>query len=181
MLIDKKTGDSMQITFVYGLHTVETRKSLWADILRMDNSMQGQWCVLGDFNALLDSTDRFQGTPVTTYEIQDFASCIENSDLFELRNCGHYYSWTNKSKGDNRILSRIDRCIINSHWLNKYTGATVDFLSSGLSDHSPLLINCSNSHPSGGRPFTFLTTWPIMNNLTSLSMNAGAHLRIDIG
>ncbi|XP_010691902.1 uncharacterized protein LOC104905150 [Beta vulgaris subsp. vulgaris] len=145
----------MQVTVVYGLLTVETRKSLWADLLSMDNSMQGEWCVLGDFNALLDYNDRFQGRPVTTYEIQDFAACIENSDLSELRSCGHYYSWTNKSQGDNRILSRIDRCVINSHWLNKYSGAIVDYQNSRLSDHNPLMIDCSTSHSSGGRPFKF--------------------------
>lgn len=107
---------------------------------------------MGDFNALLDYVDRFQGRPISTYEIQDFASCLQSSDLLELRSCGHYYSWTNKSQGDNRI----DRCIINSIWMSKYTRVVVDYLNPGLSYHNPLLVKCTTSKILGGEAFQVL-------------------------
>ena len=37
--------------------------------------------MLGDFNAVSSHEDRFQGRPITNYEIQDITNCLQNSDL----------------------------------------------------------------------------------------------------
>ena len=127
-------------------YTVLTRKELWLSLARLNSHIHDRWCVLGDFNAMLSFDDRFQGRPVTTYETQDFSGCLQATDLLELRSCGHFYSWNNKSQGEARVLSRIDRCnLVNSPWLMQYAGVVVEILNPGLSDHSPLLLKCANS------------------------------------
>ena len=39
IVIDKQTGERLEITTIYGLHTVETRKALWASLIRLNNSI----------------------------------------------------------------------------------------------------------------------------------------------
>lgn len=111
--------------------------------------------MLGDFNAVLSQEDRFQGRTITTYETQDFTDCLHNSDLLELKSCGNFFSWNNKSHGVSRVLSRIDKCLVNSTWIVKYTGVVVEYLNPGISDHSPLLLKCSAPQGQCGRPFKF--------------------------
>ena len=55
---DKQTGDQWFLTIVYGLHTMEDRKSLWLDIDNLGRNIQEPWCIMGDFNAILSSGDR---------------------------------------------------------------------------------------------------------------------------
>lgn len=40
---------------IYGLHTVEDRKSLWTDLRTRNRTLVEPWCLMGDFNAVLSS------------------------------------------------------------------------------------------------------------------------------
>lgn len=68
---------------------------------------------------------------------------------------GHFYSWSNKSIGEARTCSKIDRCIISSLWLTHYSNAIVEYMNLGISDHSPLVLQCVAAGQSKGRPFRF--------------------------
>ncbi|XP_056685901.1 uncharacterized protein [Spinacia oleracea] len=87
-------------TAVYGLHSVETRRPLWTDLIQLSTVIVGPWLIMGDFNAVLYSGDR--------------------------------------------ILSMM---------LKPEILRVVDFMNPGLSDHSPLLLNCRVEWAAGGRPF----------------------------
>lgn len=52
---------------------IKTGKSLSIDLLRINQTIQSNWCVLVDFNAVLDQDDELQARAITTYETQDFA------------------------------------------------------------------------------------------------------------
>lgn len=50
---------SSMVTFVYGLHTVETRKPLWLKLVSLAQAIgSAPWVLLGDFNAMLTLDDR---------------------------------------------------------------------------------------------------------------------------
>ena len=48
------------------------------------------------FNAVLTSADRIGGIEVLESEFKDFAKCMEDCELTEMRRVGAYYTWTNK-------------------------------------------------------------------------------------
>lgn len=151
----KNCGFSCAFTAVYGLHTVETRKPLWSDLIHIHGTGPGSWLVMGGFNSILFSGDRLNGSPVTNAEIRDFEHCIDNNDLGEIKSCCHYYSWNNKGHRDQRVCTRIDRAFGNADWHTAYTDVVVDYLNPGLSDHSPLLMSYNMNMQKGGRPFNF--------------------------
>lgn len=143
------------MTVVYGLHTVEDRKSLWPELLSIDAQINLPWCVMGDFNAVLACEDRLNGNPVSSYESQDFISLLANSDLGEYKSCGHFYSWSNKGVGDTKIASRIDRCLANTSWVTMFPTLSVEYMNPDISDHTPLDLRCSVDEDRKGKPFKF--------------------------
>lgn len=69
-------------------------------MIRLNQVIHSEWCVPGDFNAILNYEDKFQGMAITNYEIQDFVNCLQHNDIMELKSCGHFYSWNNECHGD---------------------------------------------------------------------------------
>lgn len=82
---DKRSPFASQITFVYGLNTINERKVLWKRLRTLNNSTTDPWIVLGDFNVVLSVNDRQNGVPVHPTEIKDFQECIEELGLRQLK------------------------------------------------------------------------------------------------
>lgn len=97
--------------------------------------------IRGDFNAVLQATDRFQENAVTAAEMLDFQQFVSGNAMQEVRSVGAQYTWTNNQEGDQLICSNIDRCFANSLWLDEYTDVVVERLVKGVSDHCPQLLN----------------------------------------
>lgn len=123
---DKTTGNTWWWTVIYGLHTVEDTKSLWLEVRDRDRNMVDPWCLMGDFNAVLSTEDRVNGLSITNYETQNFEETFRDTDLSEFKSCGQFFSWSNKGIGDDRICSRIDRCLVNPVWITKYSNLVVE-------------------------------------------------------
>ncbi|KAJ8420787.1 LOW QUALITY PROTEIN: hypothetical protein Cgig2_017724 [Carnegiea gigantea] len=68
------------ITFVHGLNTVARRLPLWEDLMRMAQNIQGPWCVIGDFNAVLHPGERIGGEDIQYGEVVDFSNYLEQCD-----------------------------------------------------------------------------------------------------
>lgn len=113
-------------TAVYGLHTIEDRKSLWSNLVAIGTNAS-PWIVTGDFNSLLTYEDRVNGNPVTEAELRDFNECIIAADLIQLQSTGHYFSWSNKGMGNSRIQSRIDWGLGNLCWINTFDPTIIDY------------------------------------------------------
>ncbi|XP_056685902.1 uncharacterized protein [Spinacia oleracea] len=110
---------------------------------------------MGDFNSVLHAGDRIHGSQVSDAEIRDFDACIDATGLIENKSYGNFFSWNNKGQGDLRIHSRIDWAFGCGNWHTSYPDVCVDYLNPGLSDHSPLLLDCKVVRQRGSRPFKF--------------------------
>lgn len=53
----KISGKTFQASFVYGLHSIIARRSLWISLNHIGNSMDSPWLLLGDFNSILSPDD----------------------------------------------------------------------------------------------------------------------------
>lgn len=88
-------------------------------------------------------------------ELLDF---MHNNDLQDIKARGAFYTWSNRSES-RRIMSKLDRCLVNSHWLNSYPQNEAEFLNPGISDHSPIVLSWLPNIPKGPSPFKFFLTW----------------------
>lgn len=88
---DKVVGHRIGFTIVYGLHTVQDRKTLWPDLLCINQHMHITWCVIGYFN-VLETGDRVNGNKVITYETHNFSMLLDHSDIGEYNFCWLFFS-----------------------------------------------------------------------------------------
>ncbi|XP_060210363.1 uncharacterized protein LOC132637268 [Lycium barbarum] len=75
---DKLSSFSSYVTFVYGLHSLEARRPLWADLRQIYSKVIGPWIILGDFNSVLHADDRVNPDPVHHSKTADFQQCLDD-------------------------------------------------------------------------------------------------------
>ena len=135
----KSNGDVAWLTVVYGVNGISDRKDMWTELVFLGASMDDPWCIMGDFNAIYDVSHRSNGRLVSTYEMKDFQVCIAQIGIISPHSVGHWFSWHNKGKGDDRITSRIDHAFLNELWLDREEITEIQYLNPYLSDHSPIV------------------------------------------
>ncbi|XP_020240918.1 uncharacterized protein LOC109819572 [Asparagus officinalis] len=85
------------------------------------------------------------------------------SNVHEARNGRIWILWDsdifNVQDANNRIWSRLDRCLVNEDWIHQYTTSQVEFLLPRCSDHSPALLTIEDDAIKGKRPFKFFNMW----------------------
>jgi hypothetical protein len=85
-----------------------------------------------------------------------FRSVIDDLQLDELHLSGHLFTWS--SGRDEPTLERLDRAFATVEWLEQYPDHHLRCLSSGCSDHAPLLL-VLNSEPWARPRFRFDLYW----------------------
>lgn len=145
------------LTMVYGFNKEGHRRTLWSHLKLIQATVLGPWCVMGDFNNVLEPGDRIGGREVTAHEIKNFKSCIEECDLQDITATGGSFTWSNRQSDGTRIFSKIDRCLVNCDWI-LHMDYTAEFLPEGISDHTPILLSahCTVSTKS---VFRFCDMW----------------------
>lgn len=112
--------------------------------------------VIGNFNVLCQFIDRLNGTMISDAETVDFEKFRLTTSLVEAKSSCNFYSLSNSSVGDDRVVSRIDKAFVNHTWLMKYNEVIVQYLAIRVSYHSPLIFDMQAGKQEGGRPFRFI-------------------------
>ncbi|XP_028206366.1 uncharacterized protein LOC114389839 [Glycine soja] len=147
----KTTAKRLQVSFIYGLHSIMARRSLWINLNSINANMNCPWLLIGDFNSILSPTDRFNGAEPNAYELQDFVDCYSDLGLGSINTHGPLYTWTN-----GRVWSKLDRALCNQAWFNSFGNSVcevMEFIS--ISDHTPLVVTTELVVPRGNSPFKF--------------------------
>ncbi|XP_074300198.1 uncharacterized protein LOC141631424 [Silene latifolia] len=102
--------------------------------------------------------ERIGPNPHSLTEIMAFNKCLLDCSLDDAHSFGLEHTWTNKREPTVRIWSRLDRVLLNSDWLIQFPTTNVQVLPSGISDHSPLLVEVKNGYKIR-RQFSYLNCW----------------------
>ncbi|KAL2934380.1 LINE-1 retrotransposable element ORF2 protein [Bienertia sinuspersici] len=145
-------------TAIYAFNDAKGRLQLWSDLKNIHHSIDGAWMVAGDFNCPLNYDDRI-GSEVTFQEVKDFRDMIEACDLTDMKCSGPRYTWNNKQYGVKRIMSKIDRCLVNEEWIDLFAAAHTVFHNEGLFDHCPAVIHMDSTMARGKVSFKFSNMW----------------------
>jgi len=138
-------------SFVYGFHSIVTRRSLWENLIRWGVTLSEPWLLMGDFNNILRQEERVCGADVSHYQYKDFTDCCDDLGLSDLQFTGCHMTWTNGT-----VWSKLDRVMANPLWHQRAFFCHVEFLPSGcLSDHSPGVVTLFERPRTVNRPFRF--------------------------
>ncbi|XP_074305819.1 uncharacterized protein LOC141641041 [Silene latifolia] len=143
---------------VYAFNSIQKREALWTDLKRIAGGINGPWMVGGDFNCVLTPEERLGGGFVLA-EALPFQDCIDACALVDSPSMGAYFTWNNKRQPEDRVFSRLDRCLVNQEWMHIKNDFKAHFLPEGLFDHCPRLILNEGPPHSRKRGFKYFNMW----------------------
>ncbi|PNX93718.1 cysteine-rich receptor-like protein kinase [Trifolium pratense] len=149
---------------VYAPCDLNGKKRLWVDILVAKQSVAAEfWCVLGDFNSIMGQEERQRGSgsmsyPGSSEDSMWFNIFLQRLGLSDLPLFGRKFTWV---QPNGRCMSRLDRIMVSSNWLEEWGDTNLWALSRDVSDHCPIILRYSN-HDWGPKPFRFNNHW--LNN-----------------
>lgn len=142
------------VGFVYGSNDAAIRQQLWADVQRFTSSIRLPFMLLGDLNSIMFPHEKVCGT-VSPQNYLDFWNCTQDYQVFDLAYSGCFYTWANGHTDDTRILSRLDRVLVNLDWVKSFSDSLFVFLEAGVSDHSSMIVSIYENRHHGPPPFKF--------------------------
>ncbi|XP_059669365.1 uncharacterized protein LOC132314526 [Cornus florida] len=136
------------------------RQVLWDDITHCSTIFAASpWLLMGDFNVIPNIGEKHGGSMKWSTAMSDFKDCLQNAELEDLKFCGILYSWSNKSLGDACIAKKLARALVNQKWTSSFPISECNFLTPGISDHSPILVTLDINKPQRRTPFRFFNAW----------------------
>lgn len=149
------TKEMFVVSFIYAFNTHIERRQLWEELVTVQNmlTIDTAWCILGDFNVCLgplETSSNVNWTP----SMVEFKESVTQLGITDLRCTGPLFTWW-----DSNIASptykKLDRCLVNGVWLNKYHMSLASILPRGLSDHCPIAVNMGMEQERIRKPFQF--------------------------
>ncbi|XP_059441719.1 uncharacterized protein LOC132174022 [Corylus avellana] len=154
-----KSLNSWFHSFVYGANQGVDRRLLWSDLCSMKGKVgNNPWMICGDFNVVFSLAEKWGSNKLSSYEIE-FGQCVNDLEVLDLNFSGCFYTWTNKSEEPWFVARKLDRVLANVNWMSSFGSTVVEFLSGGISDHSPAIISAGSLQSFGHKPFKFYNFW----------------------
>ncbi|KAH0638863.1 hypothetical protein KY285_035449 [Solanum tuberosum] len=155
----KGSHDRFKVTAVYARCGALDRLKLWDTLEDATMNTAIPWMVGGDFNTIVDESEKLGGLPVTQNEISDFAQCICACALTELNFTGSCYTWWNGRIEEASIFKRLDRVFGNNEFFSLLPNSETHHLIRQGSDHAPLHVICNTIQDQASKLFRFLNFW----------------------
>jgi hypothetical protein len=130
------------------------------------------WIILGDFNAILKTSNRIGGDTSWYGHHDDFGNCIQDSELIEVPYTGMNFTWHNGQQGEYAIMKKLDWIFSNQSFLSNWPTSHSIFFPRDYSDHSSMLLEFSSPEQRPPTPFKFLNFWADRSDFLDLVRNA---------
>ncbi|XP_057520770.1 uncharacterized protein LOC130801030 [Amaranthus tricolor] len=150
-------GDSFDCSFLYGATDKNERGIMLTELENTGTTVTKPWIVMWDFNCIANLNERIEQKPCL-HEIEPFRRCMASCDIHVMKSTGSFFTWSNKQRGEAKVLSKIDRVLGNPAWECSFPTAEVCFLLEGNFDHTQMLVQFLES-PKHAKPFKFLNHW----------------------
>ncbi|MCI00463.1 hypothetical protein A2U01_0021482, partial [Trifolium medium] len=150
-------GVVLYIINVYAPCTVSGKRKLWQELLDFKmNNEEGEWCLGGDFNAVLKNGERKGSSSLNRQaERWEFRQFVEGMEVVDVPVTGKKFTWFS---ADGKAMSRLDRFLLSEGFIDK-SGVSCQWVGDrDISDHCPIWLLCSNLN-WGPKPFKFNNCW----------------------
>ncbi|KEH36675.1 endonuclease/exonuclease/phosphatase family protein [Medicago truncatula] len=139
-IIDNEKGP-WRLTGYYGYPNGGRRRASWDFIRQLSCQSPLPWCIFGDFNDIMDASEKRGRTTHSNWLINGFRLTVIDSGLSDVRMDGYPFTWF-KSLGTPRAVEeRLDRALANVAWFQNFPNASLDNLVAPASDHYPIMLN----------------------------------------
>ncbi|XP_052878530.1 uncharacterized protein LOC128285181 [Gossypium arboreum] len=150
---------------IYASPQRSNRRMLWDHLNSVVDSCDEPWLIAGDFNSLLDVSERRGGSATSrnrcAFFSQDF---LFNYELRDLGYCGSRFTW---SRGG--LSQHLDQAIENSSFDIFAPECLVRNLHRLKSNHRPIFVSLKPRQVEGTRPFRCLDSWMLHSEFRMLA------------
>ncbi|XP_042958111.1 uncharacterized protein LOC122293658 [Carya illinoinensis] len=148
------------ITGVYGHPQTERREEVWSIVKALGRGVTSPWLVFGDFNEILNQSEKHGGNLRSERQMAGFRSVLEEKGLRDLGFSGKPFTWCNRREGD-IICERLDRFLGNLMWCEAFPFTHVQHGVAAYSDHTPIWLDSNGglTKRKGHRLFRFEAMW----------------------
>ncbi|KAF5201897.1 Endonuclease/exonuclease/phosphatase [Thalictrum thalictroides] len=137
---------------------VQRRINDWEGVNNNNQDPRGRIWVLWD-PCVMRANENVGGRRVNQGELNDFNKCLDYCGLDDLKATGAVFTWSNKQENHERILCKLHRCFINNIWNQQMQYAEANFISQGVSDHTPIVLKWPKGDDRARAPFRFYNHW----------------------
>ncbi|CAA0831099.1 Unknown protein, partial [Striga hermonthica] len=145
--------------FIYASTSREIRSSQWEVIIRHSLYWGSSWFICGDFNDIIDHSEKLGGIRREESSFLDFRNLISCLGVSEANVIGHPFTWTNNRKGDQAIEEKLDRFLFSQNWLDLFPNSLIKIIPVASSDHSILLFDSNPGCEGRKNRFVFDARW----------------------
>lgn len=91
--------------------------------------------------------------------LRDFHATMLQAGLSEVPFSGNKFTWSKNRQWLSYVAARLDRTLVNPHWLVYYPDTLLHHLPRISSDHSPILLDLQIQALTSNAPFKFENKW----------------------
>ncbi|WZY87458.1 hypothetical protein YC2023_044193 [Brassica napus] len=142
------------VTFIYGMPQQEHRAAFWEKISQIGENRDSAWLLSGDFNDILENTEKVGGPERCEGSFIPFRSFVSQNGLWDVKHSGNSLSWRG-NRCTHYIRSRLDRSLANCAWTELFPSGRCDYLRFEGSDHRPLITYLDTSKVKRKRLFRY--------------------------
>jgi hypothetical protein len=160
---EPNNGARWKLSGFYGHPDATKRVEAWSLLRNLAQMQPEPWVVVGDFNEVLFTSEKWGGCTRSERLMKDFRQVMEECELFDLGYRGPKFTWTNCREDGEFIKERLDRGIANDSWKELFPAAEVLVEASINSDHAPLILCCDAMKREGRRKpwFRYEANWAL--------------------
>ncbi|CAL1380329.1 unnamed protein product [Linum trigynum] len=114
---------SWYLSAVYANPALVQRRALWQSIREIAHTMEDPWLLMGDFNSILQPSDKSGGAPFDASRAKEFQDCVLDAGLVDLGFAGPPFTWFKQG-----VKERLDRGLGNAKWIDRFPEVTVRHL-----------------------------------------------------
>lgn len=109
-------GLAWQLTGFYGFPDRDAHHLSWSLLRQLHGDPNTPWLVSGDFNAILNHSQKDGGRLTFEGEIDAFQQVLDECSLMDLGFVGELFTWKNRRAGRETICECLDRVVCTSAW-----------------------------------------------------------------
>ena len=173
------------ISFVYGDPVRHKRQIVWDNLKTIGLNRNAGWCLVGDFNELMNSSEKSGGPAREESSFYPFRNMASGCHIKEVPSSGDKFSWvgvrevvTNGVKENVWIQCRLDRAFGNAEWFRLFPRAHTHYLERLGSDHRPILTKIIGDGTKHVGRFMYDKRWsnnPEVEEIVRQSWNTPHH------
>jgi hypothetical protein len=146
---------SWKFTRYYGQPNSALRGDSWNLLTYLSRIDPSDWLCIGDFNEIIDNTEKFGGAVKSTSQLNCFRSALEECSLGDPGYKGSKFTWCNDREGAACIKERLDQALATEGWCEHFSDVKVEVLAARSSDHKPLWVRLVQKHYRVHRGFKY--------------------------